>query len=51
MPVKLILQHPLSCNSQKGREITLRHDSVVNDLHHGIRAAGGVCIKEPTSQF
>jgi hypothetical protein len=40
--------HPLSCNSQKGREITLRHDSVVNDLQHGIRAAGGVCIKEPT---
>jgi hypothetical protein len=40
--------HPLSCNSQKGREITLRHDSVVNDLHHGIKAAGGVCIKEPS---
>ena len=48
MLVKLILQHPLSCNSQKGREITLRHDSVVNDLHHGIKAAGGVCIKEPS---
>ena len=44
------LDHPLSCNSQKGREITLRHDAVVNDLHHGIRAAGGVCtgIQEHT---
>src|ERR1700761_527783 len=40
--------HPLSCNSQKGREITLRHDAVVNDLQHGIRAAGGACTKEPT---
>ena len=40
--------HPLSCSSQTGREITLRHDSIVNDLQQGTIAAGGVCVKEPT---
>jgi len=31
-----------------GREITLRHDSVVNDLQQRIMNAGRVCCTEPT---
>ena len=40
--------HPLNCAAQKGKEITLRHNGVVNDLQHGVITTGGVSQKEPT---
>ena len=43
-----LLTHPLSCTAQMGRELTLRHDAVRNDLDLCVHAAGGVCHKEPS---
>ena len=48
MPVKLILFILSLATLRKAEKSLFDTDSVVNDLHHGIRGAGGVCIKEPT---
>ena len=39
--------HALSCQGQTGKEITLRHNCVVNDLYRGIQNCGGSGLKEP----
>ena len=39
--------HHLSCNSHKGREITMRHNAVLLALYSHVRAAGGTATMEP----
>ena len=39
--------HHLSCIAHRRRELTHRHDAVLNVLYTYVRAAGGVAVKEP----
>ena len=39
--------HALACNSQRRREVTTRHNTVVSALHHVVLVLGGQSVQEP----